>query len=352
MRLIRQVLHQSDLVPVETIDEDASSAAYARNINEILEIFVRVNTGGTRLSRSDLMFSLLKSKWKSARLSFDELLRDVEKKGKLGLDKDFIIRGLLTVADGPPKYEVENVQRHWPTMEAAFEQFSKALRSAVDFCQSADVGIRSQSLFDASTLFPIVYYLYHHKNGSVPDDQRKPLRCFLYFLLFNDFLRRPEARIRYLRTELQKHKGKSLPLNELLDVIRVRQTHNHTCTSAEMLNSHPRLALNIAQPAVCRETLSWQEQAEVDHIFPQSKVRARFPDLVDDIGNLAYLGKLRNIRKTDQMPAEYFKSMSDDELKDEYLIDDRAVLAEDTFAAFVEARRQRIVERVIAFLGR
>jgi len=67
MRLLRRIVMQSDLVPVETIDESAPEAASARTIDEILEIFVRVNTGGTRLSRSDLMFSLLKSKWRGAR---------------------------------------------------------------------------------------------------------------------------------------------------------------------------------------------------------------------------------------------------------------------------------------------
>lgn len=174
----------------------------------------------------------------------------------------------------------------------------------------------------------------------------------MYFLLFNAFLRRPEARIRYLRTELQKHKGSSLPLDSLLQVIAIRQKHHYTSTTLEMLNNMPRLALNIAQPTVCRETLSWQEQAEVDHIFPQSKVRSKHPLLVDDVGNFAYLGKLRNIRKSNHMPADYFKDVSDEELREDYLIDDRSLLAEDRFADFVQARRNRLVEKAKAFLGR
>jgi CRISPR/Cas system Type II protein with McrA/HNH and RuvC-like nuclease domain len=60
---------------------------------------------------------------------------------------------------------------------------------------------------------------------------------------------------------------------------------------------------------VCRESLSWQVKAEVDHIFPQSRYRDRFPELIDDIGNFAYLGKLRNIRKYNDLPWEYFKEI-------------------------------------------
>lgn len=54
---LRRVFTQSDLVPLEAIDENIVNGKQARTIDEILEIFVRVNSGGTRLSRSDLMFS-------------------------------------------------------------------------------------------------------------------------------------------------------------------------------------------------------------------------------------------------------------------------------------------------------
>ncbi|WP_438040180.1 GmrSD restriction endonuclease domain-containing protein [Sorangium sp. So ce128] len=354
MKLLRQIMHESGLVPAEVVDEDAPDAASAKSIDDILEIFVRVNSGGTRLTRSDLMFSLLKSRWSDARMSFDEVLRDLGTKGHTAIDKDFIIRGLLTVVGASPSYEIENIKSHWEEMQAAFPTFCNALRSTLDFCQSAHVGLLSASLLDPlASLFPVIYYLHHHPRGSVPDSQRDVLRAFLYFLLFNRFLssKSPEARIRYLRAELEKVKGGELPLDTLLRVIATRQKHHHVQTTFEMLNDGPRLALNIAQPRVCRDTLSWQERAEVDHIFPQSLYRSQASELVDDIGNLAYLGKLRNIRKSDQQPWEYFNGLSDQELLEDYLID-RRFLSEKRFVAFVEDRRKRVLERVKRFLGR
>ena len=352
MKLLRSVMSRSDLVPVETIDDDAFDEASARTTDEILEIFVPVNTGGTRRSRSDLMFSLLKRQWGGARRSFDDLLEDVEKETRLGVDKDFIIPGLLTVADAPPVYDVANIRRHWEEMVAAFDGFAGALRSAIDFCRGAEVGILSASLLNPiATLFPIVYFLYHQPNGSVPDEDRKALPSFLYLLLFNRFVK-SEARIRYLRSEIAKAKGKRLALDALVKVIIGSQKYHYVESCVEMLNSNPDLALNIAQPRVCRETLSWQERAEVDHIFPQSVYRPRYPALVDDIGDFAYLGKLRNIRKSAEPPWEYFAGTSDRELADDYVIDDRRLLADDRFEEFVEARRAAILTRVRAFLGR
>jgi len=72
---------------------------------------------------------------------------------------------------------------------------------------------------------------------------------------------------------------------------------------------------------------------------------------VDDIGNFAYLGKLRNIRKSNDLPVDYFKDTSDTELRDDYLIPDRSMLSPERFAEFVQMRRALILERVKAFLG-
>ncbi len=354
IRRVRDVFHRD--VPAETIDEDVIDPKQARTLNEILDIFVRVNSGGTVLTRSDLMFSLIKTKWTRAREAFDALASDVQKKiGVVPIDKDFIIRGLLTIADAPPSFDVENIERHWEDMQTKFDVFATSLKTTLDFCRSTDVRLLSASLLDPpATLFPIVYYLSLQKNGSVPDADRQGLRAVLYFLLFNKFLggRGPEARIRYLREVMRKKSGGPLPVDDLLNVIKTRQRHHHVATTVDMLNVNPRLALNIAQPNAARDTLSWQERAEVDHIFPHSEYRPLYGEVIDDIGNFAYLGKLRNIRKNASEPADYFASISDQELCDDFLIEDRALLARERFPEFVEKRRALITSRVQSFLGR
>ena len=353
LRLLRQVISQSDLVAVETIDEEVSNKAQARTIDEILEIFERVNSGGTRLNRSDLMFSLIKTKWMGARQAFDELIQQVDLDGAMGIDKDFLIRGLLVVADAPVAFNVDTIERHWAVMEPKFDTFASALKSAIDFCRDPDVGIASASLLQpVATLYPLLYYLSRQKNSSVPDAQRRPLRTVLYFLLFNEFLRgkSPEARIRWLREVLVKA-ADDVPVDGLLAVINEKQRGCCIQTTAEMLTWMPTLALNIVQPGVRKKSLSWQVKAEVDHIFPQSTYRERFPTIVDDIGNFAYLGKLRNIRKSAQPPWEYFKDISDDELDRDFLID-RSYLADDKFEDFVRHRRERIITVVKDFLER
>ncbi len=231
MRLLRQVVNRSDLVPVETIDEEVSRQDQARKINEILEIFVRVNSGGTRLTRSDLMFSLIKTRWKGAREAFDELAEQVDPDHALGIDKDFLIRGLLVVSDAPVAFDVDTIERHWGAMQVKFDEFAAALKSAIDFCREPSVGILSASLLQpVGTLYPLVYYLSRQKNGSVPDHERQPLRTILYFLLFNGFVRgqSPQARVRWLREVLTKSGSGPVPVQGILAVIRDRQTVHST----------------------------------------------------------------------------------------------------------------------------
>ncbi len=226
MHLLRRLVTRHDLVLVETIDEEVSRPDQAKKINDILEIFVRVNSGGTRLSRSDLMFSLIRTRWLGAREAFDQLTEQVDPGGLLGIDKDFLLRGLLVVSDAPVTFDVDTIGRYWGTMHQRFDNFASSLKSAIDFCREPEVGILSSSLLQPiATLYPIVYYLSRQKKGSVPDQERRALRSVLYFLLFNQFIRgqSPQARIRWLREVLAKSEGGPVPVDDLLAVIRDRQ---------------------------------------------------------------------------------------------------------------------------------
>jgi hypothetical protein len=140
-------------------------------------------------------------------------------------------------------------------------------------------------------------------------------------------------------------------MQRCLDVIEKRQKWAWTKTSADLLNANQKLALNIVQPGIVRQTYSWQAKPEIDHIFPWSTYVLSHPELVDDIGNMAFLGKLRNIRKSAQPPWEYFADTSDGVLRKDFLIQ-RELLSADKFEEFVQVRRQAILGEVEDFLQR
>ena len=70
---------------------------------EILEIFIRTNSGGTPLSKSDLMFSLIKLNWEDAEEAFETLLNKINKQGAFKFDIDFLLKSSLVLTDKKSK---------------------------------------------------------------------------------------------------------------------------------------------------------------------------------------------------------------------------------------------------------
>lgn len=74
----------------------------ADSIDSVLDIFVRVNSGGTVLSKSDLLFSTVVSHWDKARDEIDELLTSINRKGEgFRFSNDFIMRSCLYLISQP-----------------------------------------------------------------------------------------------------------------------------------------------------------------------------------------------------------------------------------------------------------
>ncbi len=353
LRLLRRTF-SSEMIPIVTIDENVMNKDQIRSTKEILDIFVRINSGGTRLTQSDLMFSLIKTQWTDARTKFDTLIKEINTSG-FEVNIDFLIRGLQMISDSPTHFDVEIIEKHWSKMQSYFETLSSALKATLDFCRTPEMRLFSESMLSPiSTILPIVYYLKDFPNCSVPDGDRKMIKAFIFFLLYNNFLggKNPAARLRYLRDVFINPKNKAaFPINDLLNQIACRQTNHKIVVDDELLNWNKKLSLCIALPQAAKETLSWQERAEVDHIFPQSVYRPKYGSLVDDIGNLAFLGKLRNIRKNDQEPSDYFKNISKTELETEFYIDSLDDLIPSNFQSFVENRRKKILTTVKEFLN-
>ena len=77
---------------------------------------------------------------------------------------------------------------------------------------------------------------------------------------------------------------------------------------------------------------------------------SRVKKLVNDIGNMAFLSKVSNVKKSDKTPDQYFptviKNMGDDILKDQNITVDSSLWALDRYEEFLKDRRQRIADGI------
>lgn len=143
-----------------------------------LDIFVRVNSTGVKLSKSDLLFSTLIDGWKEGKENIDKLLQTVNGLGDgFSFTRDYLMRLLLVLVDAPTNLRIESfdqktvqlIRDNWKGLSSAFTRMVECLVS---------VGMSKGFISSYNATMPIVYYMYH--GGVVKTDEDKnELRKFL-----------------------------------------------------------------------------------------------------------------------------------------------------------------------------
>lgn len=149
----------------------------ADSIDSVLDIFVRVNSGGTVLSKSDLLFSTIVSHWDKARDEIDKLLSDINKTGEgYKFSNDFIMRTCLYVLEMSVTLKVETFKKDSVLkIKENWESISGAIKSTVDLLN--DFGFNSENIISYVAISPIVYYIYH--GGKLDAESRAELRKYI-----------------------------------------------------------------------------------------------------------------------------------------------------------------------------
>ena len=100
----RQEFVNDDNITFQELDGIDNPEAY--RVDDIVEIFIRANSGGTKLGKSDLLFSLLTSSWDAADGEMETSLDDLNQ-GSFAFDRDFVLKACLTVLGKGARYEVD-----------------------------------------------------------------------------------------------------------------------------------------------------------------------------------------------------------------------------------------------------
>lgn len=158
--LWQEVHHNQSLHFYEETDQD---------IERVLDIFVRVNSGGTVLSYSDLLMSIATAQWKEkdARAAVHDLVDALNTTGQ-GFDfsQDTVLKSGLVLADvGDVGFKVKNfTTANMATLESKWDEISTSLRIAAELL--ADFGLSGGTLTADSVLIPVAYYV--HRRGLPP----------------------------------------------------------------------------------------------------------------------------------------------------------------------------------------
>lgn len=139
----------------------------------VFDIFVRVNSGGTPLGKSDLLFSFIKLTWEKteAEKVFPALLDRLNGASQFSFDVEFLLKTALMLTGEHIKYSVrtfsgekgkavsKKIEDNWP-------EISKSITAVVDLIRERFRLGNDKLLSSSTSIIPLIYYAYLNKKDS------------------------------------------------------------------------------------------------------------------------------------------------------------------------------------------
>ena len=141
----------------------------SEELDKVLQIFIRINQGGTKLSYSDLLLSIATAKWKDldAREVIHQFVDKINDTGKgFNFNKDFVLKNCLVLANLPDiKFKVDNfTTQNMKVIEQDWEAISNGISLAVRL--AAHFGFDDKTLTSTNAIIPIAYFLKEKEIGE------------------------------------------------------------------------------------------------------------------------------------------------------------------------------------------
>jgi uncharacterized protein with ParB-like and HNH nuclease domain len=174
------------------------------NIDDVLEVFVRVNSGGKILSKSDLLFSTIVAHWNDGRDKMENLLKSLNQKG-FSFDSDFIVRAcqMLALDNTPLRLEVKNLtQENVLSVKNNWEKIETSLNTTIDWL--VEFGYSRDTLSSQNAVLPIALFIF---NGGDKRNKNEWRRYLSHALIKNLFSSHNDRFLDELRKELKNKKS-------------------------------------------------------------------------------------------------------------------------------------------------
>lgn len=364
-----QLVHQDLVIPYFLEKE--------QDLDKVLNIFIRVNSGGTVLSYSDLLLSIATASWKGldARTAIHGLVDELNGvRGGFGFSKDIVLKAGLMLSDIPSvAFRVTNfnaknmllLQDNWPSI-------SKALRLATDLL--ADFGFSAQNLAADSVLIPVAYYVHQraldstYRHAVAHKADRDLLRSWVLRSLVKHGVWGSglDTVLLALRGAMQEHAADGFPVEEVESAM-ARRGKSLRFTEDEiqdLLDSSYGDKRTQALLSVLYPHCDLKNVFHLDHVFPRSRFTASqlrragvAEDRIDEfqakynlLPNLQLLEGQPNISKGATLPREWLEDTFklDSERMHYGSLHDLGDVPADlpSFDKFYDARRSRLATKL------
>lgn len=270
--LIDRTFKMDEAVTYQELDSIDNPTLYTDD--DVVEVFIRANSGGTKLGKSDLLFSLLASSWEVADDEMAELLDSLNKHG-FDFDRDFVLKTCLVLLGQGARYEVEKFRKKGvrEEIEEKWDGIAKAIQDVLDFVRSKTFIQCNKALPTYLVLIPLVYLRYHFADAwkTAQDIDTYLLRCSLG----GAFGGQPDNLIDALVKNLSEMK--SFSVDDAFAVIRNQGRSLELTEDRFWQMGYGSETIHLLFNLWYRDfnyTPAYDNNLpQVDHIFPQSELR-------------------------------------------------------------------------------
>lgn len=348
-------------------------------LDKVLNIFIRVNSGGTQLSYSDLLLSIATAQWeeKDAREEITKFVDEVNNIGDgFNFDKDFVLKACLVLSDFTNiAFKVDNFnRRNMLTIEENWDEISKAIKLAISLISS--YGYHRDILTSNNAIIPISYYLLkkglpqNFVESSVYKEDRETIRKWLVVsLLKRAFSGQPDNVLRPIRNIISINNS-SFPLNEIIQSLRgtPKSIEFNDDEITNLFFDEYGQRYTFSTLALLYPTLDFRNKFHQDHIFPSSFFTSKnlIKKGIDEgqieyylsnfncLANLQLLEGIPNQEKSDMDFKEWlFKAYSDEQARKDYMVKHYVPdvdLNLNNFEEFIFERKKLMFEKLKSIL--
>jgi hypothetical protein len=333
--------------------------------DEVTDIFVRINSGGTKLSSADLALAQLSSRWRGVTKEIDDFQNEIYKRGNgLWIGTGILLRGLSAFISGQTRLsQLFKGERQFLTIEQlqeCWERLKIALDQAVSFLVGNCSINRMELMPTQYILIPLAIYFDKHKINS-PDELRELERWAFMALIWARYSASAETAtdqdisaisldqpIQSLIQNIEDKVGKQRLITE-------REFRDQRKNSPYMLMAYVLARRNQAHDWFNGVVIDGNKSLELHHIFPKEVLKEKY-DLkvdsrtVDQVANLVFLSKRANLKIRSQPPSIYLPTIAPESLRDQYVSLKPELWTLENFDAFVLERRTSLANAINTFL--
>jgi hypothetical protein len=325
-----------------------------KSLDIVVDIFNKVNSGGTKLSKGDLALAKICAEWPEARSEMKSRLKAWNDAG-YDFNLDWLLRSINTVLTGEAKFLYLHSQSALEIRDGL-----KRATKRIDTCLNliaGRLGLDHARVFFGRFAVPVIVRYLDQKGAALSEVERDKL--LFWFAQAGMWGRYSGSTESFLDKDLEALEGPDGGLEKLLEQLRLwhggmRVEAGHFTGWSLGARFYPVLYM-LTRMGAARDwgtgialksgLLGKMSALEVHHIFPKAQLYKRNVQRsqVNAIANFCFLTKDTNLNIRDTLPEVYFAKVETKHpgaLASQWIPMDESLWKVDRYEDFLEARKE------------